>query len=82
METQKNYTLDWERFGEGTDQYLIKLNIARNDRHYLKITRRNHDTSSPYHGTGVILFEEDFSFLIEALSMIMTRYVHGEGRAA
>lgn len=82
MATQKNYTLDWERFGEGQDQYMVKLNVARNDRHYLKITRRVSDTSSRYHGTGVILFEDDFAFLIEALSMIMTRYTHGEERPA
>jgi hypothetical protein len=82
METTKNYTLDWESFGEGQDHYMVKLNVARNERHYLKITRRVEDTGSPYHGTGVILFEDDFPFFVEALSMIMTRYTHGEGRPA
>ena len=82
METQKSYTLDWEAFGDDGDRYVVKLNIARNERCYLKIVRKEKDQHSPYHGTGVILFEDDFPFFIEALSMIMTRYTHGEGRPA
>jgi len=82
METQEKYTLDWERFGEGRDQYVVKLNVARNERYYLKITRRVSDKTSAYHGRGIILFEDDFPFFVEALSMIMTRYTHGEGRPA
>ena len=82
MNALKNYSLDWESFGDMTDRYLVNLRIARNDRHYLKITRKMNDRESPYNGSSIILFEDDFEFFVEALSMILTRYTHGEGRPA
>ena len=82
MNTLKKYTLDWESFGDEHDRYLVNLRVARNERHYLKITRKKDDPDSPYHGSSIILFEDDFGFLMEALSMILTRYTHGEGRPA
>lgn len=82
MQALKNYTLDWESFGDEHDSYLVNLRVARNERRYLKITRRTDNIESPYHGSSVILFEDDFDFFVEALSMILTRYTHGEGRPA
>lgn len=82
MEANRNFSLDWESFGDMSDRYLVNLRIARNDRRYLKITRQMNDQESPYNGSSVILFEDDFQFFVEALSMILTRYTHGEGRPA
>lgn len=82
METLKNYTLDWEYFGDDRDRYVVNLRMARNQRTYLKITRKKNDADSPYHLSSIILFEEDFEFFVEAVSMILTRYTHGERRPA
>lgn len=82
METTRIFSLDWESFGDTTDRYLVNLRVARNERHYLKISRKMNDRRNPYNGSSIILFEDDFAFFIEALSMILTRYTYGEGRPA
>ena len=82
MDTQQSYLLDSEHFGESAEHYFVDLKIARNKRRYLKITRKNKTPGNLYDGSNVILFEDDFAFFIEALSMVMGRYSHGEGRPA
>jgi len=83
MNTMENYSLDYEIFGDGKDRYLVNLRRARNEKRYLKITRKIGDEpESPYNNSSIILFEEDFTFFIEALSLVLRRYSCGEGRPA
>jgi hypothetical protein len=79
MSMQENFTLDSEHFGESTEHYFVGLRVAKNKRKYLKITRKNRTPGNSYDGSSVILFEDDFAFFIEALSMVMGRFSHGEG---
>jgi hypothetical protein len=74
--------LDSESFGVEGRHFFVDLMKAKNNRPYLQITRADYRDRTFYERSSVILFEEDFGFLIEALSMVLTRYTHGEGRAA
>lgn len=75
--TIKNSRLDSERFGERGRHYFIDLLQAKNNKPYLQITRSD-VKDQRYERSTIILFEEDFGFLVEALSMVLTRYAHGE----
>ena len=78
MTTIKSNRLDYEMFGEGDTYYFIDLNRARNDKHYLAITRSDAVPEKGYKRSQLIVFEDDFGFFIEALSMLLKRYSHGE----
>ncbi|MDB5158295.1 MAG: hypothetical protein JWR50_3002 [Mucilaginibacter sp.] len=83
MEAVKNYNLDSEMFGENGRFYFLDLNMARNATRYLVITRSDKLGENNYKRDRVILFEEEIPFFIEALSMVLTRFSHGEeGTAA
>jgi len=74
--------LDSESFGVEGRHFFVDLMKATNNKPYLQITRSDYKDKVFYERSSVILFEEDFEFLIEALSMVLTRYTHGEGRPA
>lgn len=74
--------LDSESFGASGRHFFVDLMKAKNDKPYLQITRADYKNKEFYERSSVILFEEDFSFLVEALSMVLTRYTHGERRPA
>lgn len=78
----QNRRLDSESFGEEGRLYFVDLMQARNKKPYLQITRADYKAKDKYERSTVILFERDFGFLVEALSMVLTRYTHGEGRPA
>ncbi|MBK0379360.1 hypothetical protein [Mucilaginibacter segetis] len=82
MEMIQKRRLDWEMFGEEGRLYYIDLMQGRNKKPYLQITRSDYKAKEKYERSTVIFFERDFEFLIEALSMVLTRYTHGEGRPA
>lgn len=82
METIQKKRLDSEMFGEDGRLYFVDLMEGRNKKPYLQITRADYDKKTKYERSTVIVFERDFDFLIEALSMVLTRYTHGEGRPA
>jgi len=69
-------------FGENGRYYFIDLNVAKNNSRYLAISRSDATGENAYRRSRLILFEEDFGFFIEALSMVMGRYTHGEGQPA
>lgn len=74
--------LDSESFGVEGRHFFVDLMKAKNDKTYLQITRADYKNKAFYGRSSVILFEEDFEFLVEALSMVLTRHTHGEGRPA
>lgn len=78
----KKRRLDSESFGEEGRLYFVDLMQAANKKPYLQITRSDYKANEKYERSTIILFERDFEFLVEALSMILTRYTHGEGRPA
>ena len=82
METIQRRRLDSEKFGENGRLYFVDLLRGKNDKPYLQITRADFKAKEKYERSSVILFEDDFEFFVEAVSMVLTRYSHGEGRPA
>ena len=82
METIHKRRLDSEMFGENGRLYFVDLLRGKNDKPYLQITRADFKAKEKYERSSVILFEDDFEFFVEAVSMVLTRYSHGEGRPA
>lgn len=74
----KKNRLDTERFGEQGRLYFIDLLRAKNNKPYLQITRSDLAGKNQYERSTVILFEDDFEFFVEALTMLLGRYSHGE----
>lgn len=82
MKAVKNYNLDSEMFGENGRYYFIDLVMARNNTPFLAITRSDRIGVATYKRDRVLVFEEEIPLLIEALSMVLTRYSHGERKTA
>ncbi len=69
-------------FGENGRLYFVDLLKGKNDKPYLQITRADYKAKEKYERSSVILFEDDFEFFVEAVSMVLRRYSHGERRTA
>lgn len=82
METIQKRRLDSEMFGEHGRLYFVDLLKGKNNKPYLQITRADYKAKEKYERSSVILFEDDFEFFVEAVSMILRRHSHGEGRPA
>lgn len=82
METIQKRRLDSEMFGENGRLYFVDLLKGKNNKPYLQITRADYRAKERYERSSVILFEDDFEFFVEAVSMVLRRYSHGEGRPA
>ncbi|WP_316819063.1 UPF0758 domain-containing protein [Pedobacter nyackensis] len=72
----KPQTLESETFGSGSRSYFIDFSKATNQSEYIKITRSDKQADNTYKKNSVIIFEEDFSFLIESFSMLFTSVIH------
>lgn len=77
QQTKLSGILDTEMFGNGKRQYYFDIKIAKNKRHYLRITRRDLQAVDTYKRTAIILFEDDMPFFVEAISMLLGRYTSG-----
>lgn len=78
LKTKLPDILDSECFGERKRQYFFDLKKTRNNKPYLRITRRDEGSDQSYCRTQIIFFEEDISFFVEALSMLLGRFSHGQ----
>lgn len=72
----KPQTLESETFGSGLRNYFIDFSRATNQSDYIKITRSDRQADNTYVKNSVVIFEEDFSFLIESFSMLFTSVIH------
>lgn len=75
--TKLSGILDSEMFGNEKRQYYFDIKKARNTKNYLSITRRDLQAEYTYKRTEIILFEDDMSFFVEAVSMLLGRYSSG-----
>ena len=82
MRNEINRRLDSESFGGEGRHFFVDLMRASDNQRYLRLTRAVYKAEKFYERSSVIVFEEDFEFLVEAISMVLTRYTHGEGRTA
>lgn len=60
-----------ESFSNHRKHYFLDFKHAANNSHYIKITRNDEQEDQTYRRSGsVVIFEEDFEFLIEAFSSL------------
>ncbi|MDB5145748.1 MAG: hypothetical protein JWQ66_4461 [Mucilaginibacter sp.] len=70
--------MDTEMFGDDRRQYYFDIKKARNNKHYLRITRRDQAEDESFNRTQIILFEDDLGFFAEAISMLLGRFSQGQ----
>lgn len=81
METHKTKLsgiLDTEMFASQNRQYYFDIKKTKNQKHYLRITRRDLETGETFKRREIIFFEDDIQFLVEAMSMLLGRYSAGQ----
>lgn len=76
----RSQLLESERFGNGKRTYFIDFAQAHNKSDYIKITRSDRQADNSYKKNSICIFQEDFHFLIESLSMVFTSRIHGESK--
>jgi len=76
----KSQLLESEHFGNGKRTYFIDFAQAHNKSDYIKITRSDRQADNSYKKNSICIFQEDFHFLIESLSMVFTSRIHGESK--
>jgi DNA repair protein RadC len=70
--------LDSESFGDERRNYFLDIKKAKNNTHYLRITRSDTlEEEHTYKRSSIILFEDDLNFFIEALTMVLGRFSSG-----
>ena len=72
----KRQILETETFGTGTRNYFIDFAKAENDSDYIRITRSDRQADNSFKRSSVVIFEEDFMFLIESFSMLFNSVIH------
>lgn len=70
--------LDSEMFGNPERQYFFDIKKAKNQCHYLRITRRDQKEAAIFKRTEIIFFEDDINFFVEAITMLLGRYSAGQ----
>ncbi|WP_158544252.1 UPF0758 domain-containing protein [Pedobacter miscanthi] len=66
----KNSNLATENFSSGKRNYFLDFKRAVNDNHYLCITRSDEQLDGSYKRSTIVVFEQDFHFLISAMSSL------------
>lgn len=72
----KNPNLTTENFSSANRNYFIDFKRAVNDSHYLCITRSDKLLNGGYRRSNVVVFEEDFHFLVSAFSSLFHSAAH------
>ncbi|TCD28774.1 DUF3276 family protein [Pedobacter psychrodurus] len=72
----RNSNLATENFSSGKKNYFLDFKRAVNDNHYLCITRSDEQDDGSYKRSTVVVFEQDFHFLISAMSSLFHSAVY------
>jgi len=75
--TKLTNILDTEMFGDNRRQYYFDIKQAKKKKHYLRITNRQQESDETFKRTQIIFFEEDLTFFVEAISMLLGRQANG-----
>ena len=70
--------LDSEGFTNRNRAYYFDIKQSRDQQYYLRITRRDQLEEETYQRREIIFFEEDISFMVEAITMLLGRYSAGQ----
>jgi len=68
--------LQRESFGSGTRHYFLDFNKAANNSDYIRITRSDMQADKTFKSTTIVVFEQDFHFLIESFSMLFANVIY------
>jgi hypothetical protein len=71
-----NKLLATESFSNNRKHYFLDFKRAANNSQYIKIVRSDEQADHTYKRSEVIIFEEDFEFLIEAFSALFKSAAH------
>ncbi|ALL07104.1 hypothetical protein AQ505_17400 [Pedobacter sp. PACM 27299] len=72
----KNKTIVSESFSNSNKHYFLDFKVADNHTNYIQITRSDQMQDGSYTRNQVIVFEEDFYFLIQAFSSLFQSAAH------
>ena len=70
--------LDTESFNNQNRQYYFDIKKAKNQKYYLRITRRDQVQEDTFKRHEIIFFEEEIPFFVEAMTMLLGRYSAGQ----
>jgi hypothetical protein len=73
--------LQRESFSSGNRHYFLDFNKASNNSDYIRITRSDLQADKSFKSNTIVVFEEDFHFLIESFSMLFTNVIHRKEKA-
>lgn len=71
----KNRTIATETFNSGRRNFFLDFKIARNHTNYIQITRSDEQQDGSYSCKRIVVFQEDFEFLIAAFCSLFTTAV-------
>lgn len=77
----KAQILESEHFGSAQRTYFLDYAKAANDSNYIRFTRSDKQADGSYRRNTVVVFEHDFTFLIESFSMLFTSMIHREEKS-
>ncbi|WP_316818436.1 UPF0758 domain-containing protein [Pedobacter nyackensis] len=66
----KNNTLATETFSNRNMHYFLDFKVAENNSNYIRIARSDQQPDQSYVRSQVVIFEEDFHFLIQAFASL------------
>lgn len=66
----QNKTIASEAFSSGKKNFFLDFKLAQNRTNYISITRSDENGDGSYHRKSIVIFEEDFEFLISAFSSL------------
>ncbi|WEK20449.1 MAG: hypothetical protein P0Y49_04765 [Candidatus Pedobacter colombiensis] len=72
----KNNTLATETFSNRNMHYFLDFKVAENNSNYIRITRSDQQPDQSYVRSQVVVFEEDFYFLIQAFASLFKRVIY------
>jgi len=76
----KNPVFATERFSSNRKHYFLDFKLAANNSQYITITRSDEQDDHTFKRSQVIVFEEDFEFLIEAFSSLFRSAAYQVGQ--
>jgi len=68
----KNRTIATETFNSGRRNFFLDFKMARNNTNYIQITRSDEQRDGTYTRRRIVVFQEDFEFLISAFCSLFT----------
>ena len=76
----KNNTIATEAFSRGKRNFFLDFKLAKNNDNYIQITKSDEQPDGNVHYRRIVVFQEDFEFLISAFCSLFTTASYIEER--